>query len=306
MKNVIYLLSFLFVFSLNAQKNKNGVIYDKHPGIDLITTFHSAQATGDLEKAAEILHDDMQWVDGNNNERIWGGKQRVLNNINWFKNYFDYVSFNDTEGAYPDYVETKRSGNWVYSWFNVYGIHKNTGVKLDHPVLRLYALSEDNSKILRIIEYSNKIEFNRIWDARPQTSRENGKIYINHDNINSVRKAMYSFFNGDMDKAWSFFHENATFEDINETKVMSTEEIKARDAEIFGSWDLVSLDESGYPDYLEYDWRDSKVVQSWWNMKFSRKSDKKTVDVKVLFLDDFDNEGKIIKRYLYWNKSLLN
>ena len=39
MKKVIYLLSFLFVFSLNAQKNKNGVIYDKHPGIDLITAF---------------------------------------------------------------------------------------------------------------------------------------------------------------------------------------------------------------------------------------------------------------------------
>ena len=35
MKNIIYLLSFLFVFSLNAQKNKNG-LYDKHPGIDLI------------------------------------------------------------------------------------------------------------------------------------------------------------------------------------------------------------------------------------------------------------------------------
>ena len=36
MKKYYLLLSFLFVFSLNAQKNKNGVIYDKHPGIDLI------------------------------------------------------------------------------------------------------------------------------------------------------------------------------------------------------------------------------------------------------------------------------
>ena len=34
MKNTIYLLSFLFVFSLNAQKNKNGTIYGKHPGIE--------------------------------------------------------------------------------------------------------------------------------------------------------------------------------------------------------------------------------------------------------------------------------
>ena len=39
MKNIIYLLSFLFVFSLNAQKNKNGTVYDEHPGIELINSF---------------------------------------------------------------------------------------------------------------------------------------------------------------------------------------------------------------------------------------------------------------------------
>ena len=55
MKNIIYLLSFLFVFSLNAQKNKNGVIYDKHPGIDLIAEYHKAVADGDTEKASSIL-----------------------------------------------------------------------------------------------------------------------------------------------------------------------------------------------------------------------------------------------------------
>ena len=54
MKNILYLLSFLFVFSLNAQKNKNGNLYDKHPGIDLVASFHKAYATGDLEKASKI------------------------------------------------------------------------------------------------------------------------------------------------------------------------------------------------------------------------------------------------------------
>ena len=65
MKNILYLLSFLFVFSLNAQKNKNGNLYDKHPGIDLVSSFHQAIATGDLEKASDILHDDVKWYDGN-------------------------------------------------------------------------------------------------------------------------------------------------------------------------------------------------------------------------------------------------
>ena len=46
-------------------------------------------------------------------------------------------------------LETKRSGNWLQSWFNVYGVHKNTGVELDHPVLRLYRLNDDFTKILQ-------------------------------------------------------------------------------------------------------------------------------------------------------------
>ena len=96
MKNILYLLSFLFVFSLNAQKNKNGNLYDKHPGIDLVASFHQAIATGDLEKASEILHENVKWYDGNTNNREIGGKETVLGNINWFKNYFDYVSFNDS------------------------------------------------------------------------------------------------------------------------------------------------------------------------------------------------------------------
>ena len=61
MKNIIYLLSFLFVFSLNAQKNKNGVIYDKHPGIDLIAEYFKAVADGDTEKASLFL---MTMLDG--------------------------------------------------------------------------------------------------------------------------------------------------------------------------------------------------------------------------------------------------
>ena len=49
MKKVIYLLSFLFVFSLNAQKNKNGSVYDKHPAIEIVDAFNQAWISGDIE-----------------------------------------------------------------------------------------------------------------------------------------------------------------------------------------------------------------------------------------------------------------
>lgn len=306
MKNTIYLLSFLFVFSMNAQKNKNGTIYDKHPGIDLIASFHDAIEKGDIERAESILHDDVSWYDGNTKDTEWGKKERILNNIRWFKNQFDYVSFDDTEGAYPDMLEYKKSGNWVQSWFNVYGVHKNTGVKLDHPVLRVYRLNDDSSQITAIIEYSNKLEFNKIWDAAPGNERKNGTIYMNHENINSVRKAMNSYSNGDVERAMSFFHENAIFNDINESTVMNQEQILERDGKIFADWNLDSLDEVGYPDYLEYDWRESKVVLSWWSFKMTRKSDGKKVDLFVHFSDRFDNDGKIVRRTSYWNKTLLD
>ncbi len=304
MKNIIYLLSFLFVFSLNAQKNKNGNLYDKHPGIDLVASFHKAYANGDLDKASEILHDNVKWYDGNTNDREFGGKDRVLNNIRGFKNNFDYVSFDDSEGAYPDMLETKRSGNWVQSWFNVYAVHKVTGVELDHPVLRLYGLNDDSTKIVRIIEYSNKRNFGQIADAR--TDMKNGTIYMSHEHINTVRKLQFAYQNGDVEKAVSFFHENATFNDINESKIMTMDEILERDSKMFANWTVTDLVEVGYPDFLEYDWRDSKVVLSWWTFKMKRKSDGKEVDVPVHFSDRFDNDGKVVRRTSYWNKSLLD
>jgi hypothetical protein len=86
---------------------------------------------------------------------------------------------------------------------------------------------------------------------------------------------------------------------------MNQEEIRARDEKMLAGWNITGLDESGYPDYLEYDWRDSKVVQSWWRFRLTRASDGKKVVVPVLFMDDFDDDGKIITRYSYWNATLL-
>ena len=309
MKNIIYLISFLFVFSLTAQKNKNGTIYDKHPAIDLVNSFNNAFVSGDIDKAASYLADNFRIKNGNslNKDDKGATKQQFVNNMNWWYNNNSYIKITTDEGTYPDAIEYKEGNQlWVQTWERLYAVNNQTGVKFDDPIHRLYLISNDSKKILYMFEYNNQNTFRKRNDAWPGNDMKNGVIYMNHENINNVRKLQYAYANGDVEKAMSFFHENASFNDINESSVMNQEQILERDGKIFAGWDLDSLDEVGYPDYLEYDWRESKVVTSWWNFRMIRKSDGKKVTLPVHFSDRFDNDGKIVWRTSYWNKSLLD
>ena len=306
MKKITFMLVALITFSVSAQKKKkNGNLYIEHPGIDLVESFHKAFVDGDIEKAASFLSEDFRIYNSltmNKDSKGWG-KAAIIANMTSWKNNWEYLSFERSEGSYPDALEYDKSGNWVFSWNHLYAINKTTGVKFDSPILRGYVLNESSSKITRIHEYNNSSNFSMVNDSFYE--RKNGTIYINHEHINTVRKLQYAFANGDVDKAFSFFHENAVFIDINESKNMNQDEIKARDTKMLAGWAIDGLDESGYPDYLEYDWQDSKTVQSWWRFRMSRSSDGKKVVIPVLFIDNFNNDGKIIRRNAYWNASLL-
>ena len=222
------------------------------------------------------------------------------------ENDFDYLSMKNTEGAYPDALEYKKDGNWVQSWFHVYGVNKNTGVELDHPVLRIYRLNEDSSKIIAIIEYSNKRNFGLLSESR--TDRKNGIIYSSHENINTVRKSIYSFLNKDYDKAWSFWHQNARIQNLYLPwgTSLSLEEAKKSNSALLENFELYAIDEIGYPDYIEYDQGDSKNVLSWWIYRFKKKSDGKLINVPTHHSFDFDDEGNIIAAMSYWNQSLFD
>ena len=309
MKNILYLLSFLFVFSLNAQKNKNGVVFDKHPGIDLVNSFNEAFVAADMDKLNTILHDDFKAYDGlsSNKDQEGTSKQNFMGQSNWWNTNISYLKISNNDPAYPDAVEYKKGDQlWVQTWEKIYGVNNQTGVKFDMPIHRLYRLTKDGKKIISLVDYTDRRNYQRMWDAWPGNDLKNGTIYKNHENINSVRILQYAYANGDVEKAMSYFHENASFNDINESSIMNQEQILERDGKIFAGWNLDSLDEVGYPDYLEYDWRESKVVMSWWNFRMTRKSDGKEVTLPVHFSDRFDNDGKIVWRTSYWNKSLLD
>ena len=116
MKKSIYLLSFLFVFTLNSQKNKNGSVYDKHPAIETVNSFNQAWVSGDIEKASSFLTEDFRVRNGNsvNKEDEGANKQQMINNMNWWYNNNSYLKFTQDLPAYPDAIEYKNGDQiWV-------------------------------------------------------------------------------------------------------------------------------------------------------------------------------------------------
>jgi len=88
-------------------------------------------------------------------------------------------------------------------------------------------------------------------------------------------------------------------------KSISLTEQKANDKKLLEKFDLVSVDMVGYPDYLHYEMGDARIVQSWWNFKLVRKSDKKAITMPIFFIDSFDDKGKIVSEIAYYSAKLL-
>ena len=113
---------------------------------------------------------------------------------------------------------------------------------------------------------------------------------------------------GDADKAFSYFTEDARFSNLDmprgETSTLTEE--KEGFNNMLKNWTIDRIDIVGYPDYLEYERGNSKVVQSWWDVKMTRKSDKKKVTIPVLLIHDFNDDGKITREAGYYTLSALN
>ena len=165
---------------------------------------------------------------------------------------------------------------------------------------------------MRIVKIKNIIFYNNgsvIDEIRASfTDRKNGTIYNHHDNINTVRKVMYAFENEDLDKAYTFYDENAKFLDSSSPTFESTSfaDQKETDKKIFEKYDITSIDMVGYPDYLHYEMGNARVVQSWWNINLVRKADKKAIVLPIHYQMDFNEEGKITSETAYYNPKLLD
>lgn len=300
----------LIAFISNAQK-KNGTVYIEHPAIDVVQNFVNASVAGDKSKMASYLTDDFRGYNGTSNDLSDKGmdKEAFLNNQMVYHDQLDYYSVEAFPGSYPDAIEYKKDNPegevWVQTWNMVKGVHKTTGVKIDAAAHRLYTLTKDN-KIKTIITYGNREVIDEIRASF--ADRTNGTIYNHHENINTVRKLIYAFEHKDLDKAYTFYDENARFLDSSSPTFEgnSLTEQKEIDKKIFEKYDITRIDMVGYPDYLHYEMGDARVVQSWWNINLIRKSDKKAIVLPIHYQMNFNKEGKITSEMAYYDAKLLD
>jgi ketosteroid isomerase-like protein len=137
--------------------------------------------------------------------------------------------------------------------------------------------------------------------------RTNGTIYNQHENINTVRKMMAALEHGDADKGFSYFTEEAKFTNLDmadgESATLAQE--KEGFLGMLENWTIESIDVVGYPDYLEYELGNAKVVQSWWSARMTRKSDGKKVKLPLMMTHNFNDDGKITREAGYYTLQAL-
>ncbi|MCM4152363.1 nuclear transport factor 2 family protein [Arenibacter sp. N53] len=305
-KSILLAMGLMVVFGY-SQKKKNGTIFLEHPAIEVVNGMMTAFIAGDAEKVGSYLAEDFKAYNGFSTNKDDKGttKEEYLEQVNFWKDNIAYLSSEPSEGAYPDALEYKESGVWVQTWDHIKGMHKKTGVKLDMPYHRLYKLDDDN-KIKSMINYFDN---DVIWEVRRSFGdRQNGTIFNHHDNINTVRKLMYALEFNDLETFYSFYAEDARFYSLElpDGESLGLDEIKERNKKLMETYTIDSLDENGYPDYLEYDMQDAKVVQSWWKFRLTRKSDGKKIILPALYLHDFDDEGKITRSIAYVSTKILD
>jgi len=307
MKKNVIILMMLFTIITYSQKKKNGTVYVDHPAIVAVEDMQQAVISGDTDKVASYLADDFKSFNGTNTNPNYKGrnKEDFLKGVSSFKDYVIYASLKRQNGAYPDAIEYKNDddGLWVQTWDYFRGVHKKTGVKLDGPEHRLFHLNADN-KIISMTTYDSGTNGEI---GRSHSTRTNGTIYKNHKNINTVRKVIAAFEHSDLETAYSFFTEKARFRNSESArgKFLSVDESKERSKKIIDTWNIVSIDQNGYPDYFEYEFNDGKVAQSWWTIRLVRKADGKKFELPIMYTHNFNDEGKITSSMAYYSSKVL-
>lgn len=306
MKKHVIIIMLLSVAVMYAQKKKNGTVYNEHPAIVAVEAMQQADIVGDVDKVASYLSDDFKSISGTTRNKDAKGTNKE-DFLKWVENkqkWVSYASLTRHGEAYPDAIEYKEGGKvWVQTWTYLRGMHNETGVKIEMPLHNLYRLNDDN-KIELAINYNYPIGTD-IRDAF--VTRTNGVLFNQHKNINTVRKMMGALEHGDVERGFSDFTEDATFRNLDMPigKSHTLEEEKAAFSGLLEHWEIESIDVVGYPDYLEYEIGNGKVVQSWWKLRLKSKKDGKKVVLPIHLVNDFNDEGKMTQEMGYFTTNAL-
>ena len=306
MKKII-IFSFLFIpLSSFTQKNNNGKVYDKHPAIDKVNKFTSAWISGDTETLKSLTGDDFKMGSSmNNNPNYKGGDiNNLVGQSRWMSNNFVNISLKDRGQAYSDAIEYKRSGLFVQTFQEFIAWDKNNGFKIKTPFNATFVFDKKGEKIIRFWWSDNQAVWQK-WNLSRQTIK-NGTIYKDHPYIGKVRQIWFNLAMGNIDQVWKDFSPNARIYDLNliDKDYNNLTDHQKYVGEVFSKYDFISIDEVGYPDYIDYE-GDGGTVLAWYNMIVKNKKTKENITLKFHSQHDFNEEGIIITEYLYYNANLL-
>ena len=306
MKKFILLTLLLIPISSFTQKNNNGKVYDKHPAIDKVNKFTNAWISGDTETLKSLTGNDFKMGSSmNSNPNYKGGDiNNLVGQSRWMSNNFVNISLKDRGQAYSDAIEYKRSGLFVQTFQEFIAWDKNNGFKIKTPFNATFVFDKKGEKIVRFWWSDNQAVWQK-WNLSRQTIK-NGTIYKDHPYIGKVRQIWFNLAMGNIDQVWKDFSPNARIYDLN---LMDKDYNNLSDhqnyvGEVFSKYDFISIDEVGYPDYIDYE-GDGGTVLAWYNMIVKNKKTKKNITLKFHSQHDFNEEGIIVTEYLYYNANLL-
>jgi hypothetical protein len=294
------------IMGVNAQKNANGVIYDKHPAIDVVEKFMQAFVKGDAATMTSLTTDDFKAFNAMNTNWDYKGQDLatcIRNAQNYANNYTNF-SITKTEGSYPDALEYKKDGLWVYTFNMFFAINKKSGFKIQSPYDCAFIFNAEGTKIRRMNFTMNTAML--VKNAESEQTLTNGILYKNHPNIVKVRKLVANFSLANMDGMFTDFAPNARFNDLNYAYGVSKniEERKKDLTPFFENIEIIGIDEIGYPDMLDHD-GPSSVVDSWWSMRLRNKKTNKKFKIALVFSHTFNDQGQIQTESAYYNGSQL-
>lgn len=293
----------LLVGANSFSQKKNGSIFSEHEYIDITRALWQAMVNGEEETYRNFFADSAYTLQNDQREPIMPNEKIGSGLADWVSAY-ENLKVGDYKPALPDAMEYKEGGTWVQDWLLMTGIHKETGMNLDLPIHNLYAFNEEG-KITALISYFDPSIFTEIKES--QTKKLNGKVYINHPYILSVRKGMNAFVAKDMEKWSSFYAPKAVFSNssMQVGKYMNMEENQASMAALFFKEDLkFKVEQMGYPDCIYYEKNDMYVVYSWWKMMY--KKDGKVYEYSFMLSHDFNDEGLIAREHIYMSSNHLD
>lgn len=285
-----------------AQK-KAGTVYSEHEYIDAARGLWQAFTDGDADKFVSF-HADTVNTSNNGAGTNKRTKEQLANQVNWWKENYSNMKVWDDKPAYPDALDYNDGETWVQDWIVFYAEHNKTGIVVNLKIHNLYAFN-DEGKVAAHLTYFDPGVFDEITKAEKTTA--NGKVYDNHPNIVTVRKAMRAFVNKDLDTFASFFHEKASFASLTQELGESSnmEEFKGYLTEKYYQDGLkLMVEEIGYPDCVYYARNDMHVVYSWWKMTIKKGEEK--IQYGFMLSHDFDQDGKIMRQNAYVSSNHLD